>query len=45
MQQQKYLKQKYPQQAIPKISEVLYTAIVYTLNPDAILASYDTKYI
>ena len=34
----------FPPQATPKLSEILYTDIVYTVNLDAILASYDTKF-
>ena len=35
----------FPPQATPKLSEILYTDIVYTVNLDAIPASYDIKYI
>ena len=35
----------FPTQARPKLSEILYTDIVYTVNIDAIPASYDIKYI
>ena len=35
----------FPPQATSKLSETLYTEIVYTVNLDAIPASYDTKYI
>ena len=35
----------FPPQATPKLSELLYTDIVYTVNLDAIPASYDIKYI
>ena len=34
-----------PPQATPNLSEILYTDIVYTVNLDAIPASYDMKYI
>ena len=34
-----------PPQATPKLSEVFYTDILYTVNLDAIPASYDIKYI
>ena len=33
----------FPPQATPKLSKVLYTDIVYTVNLDAIPASYDIK--
>ena len=33
----------FPPQATPKLSKVLYTDIVYTVNVDAIPASYDIK--
>ena len=32
-------------QATPRLSELLYTDLVYTINLDAIPASYDIKYI
>ena len=35
----------FPPQATPKLSEIPYTDIVYTVNLDAIPASYDIKYI
>ena len=35
----------FPHQATPKLSELLYTDIVYTINYDAFPASYDIKYI
>ena len=35
----------FPPQATPKIFELLYTDIVYTVNLDAILASCDIKHI
>ena len=35
----------FPPQATPKLSEILYTDIAYTVNLDAIPASYDIKYI
>ena len=35
----------FPPQATPKLSEILYTDIVYTVNLDAIPASYDIKLI
>ena len=35
----------FPPQATPKRSETLYNDIVYTVNLDAIPASYDIKYI
>ena len=34
----------FPPQAAPKLAECLYTDIVYTVNLDAIPASYDIKY-
>ena len=34
----------FPPQATPKLSEILFTDIVYTVNLDAIPASFDTKY-
>ena len=35
----------FPQQATPKLSQALYTDIVYTINLDDIPASYDIKFI
>ena len=35
----------FPPQATSKLSELLYTNIVYTINLEAIAASYDIKYI
>ena len=35
----------FPPQATPKLFELLYTDIVYTINLDAIPDSYDIKYI
>ena len=35
----------FPPQATPKLFELLYTDIVYTINLDAIPDSYDVKYI
>ena len=35
----------FPPQASPKLSEILYTDIVYTVNLDAIPASYEMKHI
>ena len=35
----------FPLQATPKLSEFLYTDIVYNINLDAIPASYDIKFI
>ena len=35
----------FPPQATPKLSEILYNDIAYTVNLDAIPASYDIKYI
>ena len=36
---------KFPPQASPKILELLYSDLKYTINLEAIPASYDIKYI
>ena len=35
----------FPPQAKPKLSDILYTDILYTINLDVIPASYDMKFI